>query len=189
MQDEVSSYLKELQRRLPPVPLRGRFLEEARDHIEDGGLEAFGPVDVVARRMRRELARATDRLATRILVVVVALYLLPLYVIPENTLPPAPWTEMPGELAWKLGLAEAAFVGAVANALFALVVRGALRRGALYTAVVSLGVSAAVTVPLAWQWPVGSGALAACLAAMRVALVFAAAAVVAMREVACAQRC
>jgi hypothetical protein len=189
MQDEVSRYLDELRRRLPPVPMRNRFLEEARDHIEDGGLEAFGPVDVVARRMRRELARATDRLATRILVVLVALYLLPLYVIPENTLPPAPWTEMPGELAWKLGLAEAAFVGAVANALFALVVRGALRRGALYTAVVSLGVSAAATVPLVWQWPVGSDALAAGLAAMRVALVLAAAAAVAMREVACAQRC
>jgi hypothetical protein len=188
MRDEVSAYLDELRRRLPATPLRRRFLEEARDHIEDCGLAAFGPVDIVATRIRREIARETDRRATLAVLVLVAVYVLPFYVIPENTLPPAPWDTMPAHLAWKVTAAEAAFAAAAAIALLAVAAAGALRRLALFGAVGALAVSALVALPLAWQWPVGSGAAAAALAAGRIALVLAVAGAVAAREVACAPR-
>jgi hypothetical protein len=188
MRDEVNAYLDELRRRLPPVPLRRRFLEEARAHIEDGGLEAFGPLDVVAPRIRSELARRTDRLATGATLVLVALYVVPLYLVPENTLPPAPWETTPAHLAWKVTAAEAAFAAAVATALLAVAAVGALRRLALFGTVIAVSVSGFIAAPLAWQWPVGSGATAAALAAVRLALAAALAAVVVTREVACAQR-
>jgi hypothetical protein len=188
MRDEVSDYLDELRRRLPRVPLRRRFLQEARAHIEDGGLEAFGPLDVVAPRIRRELAHRTDRLATRATLVLIALYVVPLYVIPENTLPPAPWDTTPAHLAWKVTAAEAAFAAAAATALLAVAAAGAIRRLALFGTVVAVSVSGFAAAPLAWQWPVGSGATAAALAAARLVLVAAVAAVVVTREVACAQR-
>jgi hypothetical protein len=187
MRDEVSAYLEELRRRLPAT-LRRRFLQEARDHIEDGGLDAFGPLDEVASRMRRELARETDRLATRGILRLVAVYVIPLYVIPENTLPPAPWDTMPSHLAWKVTAAEAAFAAAAAIALLAVAAVGALRRFALFGAVGALAASALVALPLAWQWPVGSGFAAGALAAGRIALALAVACTVYAREVACAQR-
>jgi hypothetical protein len=188
MRDEVNAYLEELRGRLPATPPRRRFLQEARDHIEDGGLEAFGPVDVVAARMRRELACQTDRLATRGVLVLVALYVLPFYVIPENTLPPAPWDTMPAHLAWKVTAAEAAFAAAAAIALLAVAAARALRRIALFGAVGALAVSAFIAAPLAWEWPVGSGAAAAALAVARITLVLMVAGAVAAREVACAER-
>jgi len=188
MRDEVSVYLDELKRRLPRTPLRARFLQEARDHIEDGGLDAFGPVDVVAARMRRELARRTDRLATRAVLALVALYVLPFYVIPENTLPPAPWDTMPAQLAWKVTAAEVAFAAAAALALLAVAAAGVVRRIALFAAAGALALSAIVAAPLAWEWPVGSGASAAAVAAGRIAVVLAVGAAIVTREAACAQR-
>jgi hypothetical protein len=46
---------------------------------------------------------------------------LPLYGIPENTLPPAPWDERPAHLTWKLYVSVSAFAIAVPLALFAVV--------------------------------------------------------------------
>jgi hypothetical protein len=43
---------------------------------------------------------------------IVAGLLGPSYVVPENTLPPAPWTVKPDYLAWKQDAALAAFGGA-----------------------------------------------------------------------------
>jgi hypothetical protein len=188
MQSEVDAYLADLTRRLPAGPLRRRFLEEARAHIDDAGLEAFGPVGVVAARMRGELARTVDRLAPRAVFALVALFAAPLYVIPENTLPAAPWAETPAQLAWKVTAANWAFALAVALGFVAVVAWGGVRRAALFAAVAALAASAVVALPLAWQWPVGSGAIAGAVAAARLALVVAAAVAVGMRETVCAPR-
>src|SRR5829696_1573205 len=128
MSSGVEQYLAELKSRLPAGPLRRRFLAEAQAHIDDGGLEAFGPVEVVAARMRAELARTADRLAPRAVLALVAVFVLPLYVIPENTLPAATWAETPAQLAWKVTAADWAFAVAAAVALLAVVAWGTLRR-------------------------------------------------------------
>ena len=112
----IDAYLAQLERRLPRIARR-RILAEAQEHLRDsaarhsseGGLvphaaEAaavadFGPVEIVARRLAATGAIRETRIATLVVLGAVAFFVFPLYVVPENTLPPAPWAEMPRELA------------------------------------------------------------------------------------------
>ena len=100
------------------------MIAEVREHLREGGEDAparFGPVDELAAELGKELRiRAAARASWLVPALAVA-FIFPLYVIPENTLPPAPWSVKPDYLAWKQHVAVAAFVialgfGAVAFA-------------------------------------------------------------------------
>src|SRR5512132_2644789 len=83
-----------------------RILAEARDHLlelavehgEEEAVERFGS----ARQLAVEAARASRPVvllrSTLVFAAALALFVLPLYGIPENTLPPAPWAERPAYL-------------------------------------------------------------------------------------------
>lgn len=111
----IDAYLVAL-RRLLPRSARLRVLPEIREHLRDATaghqasglppLEAeaaatrdFGPVEEVARRMGTELAVRETRFAAVLALVATLLFVFPLYVVPENTLPPAPWAEKPADIA------------------------------------------------------------------------------------------
>ena len=141
-----------------------RILAEARDHLlelavehgEEEAVERFGP----ARQLAAEAARAARPVvlfrSTLVFAAALALFVLPLYGIPENTLPPAPWDERPAQLTWKLYVSVGAFGVAVPLALLAVAAAWLrLRRTtlvALTLAGSALAVSAAVGAVGAVQW-------------------------------------
>ena len=140
-------YLRELERRLPfALGARGRVLAEVREHLRDGGEDAvkrFGPVEELAAELRRELRLRAAARASWLAPLLVAACFVPFYVVPENTLPPAPWDVKPHYLAWKQEVVVAALVLAGAFALAAL----AAGRVAPRVAVLPLvGSAAALTV-------------------------------------------
>ena len=61
-------------------------------------MDDFGPVKLVARRFAAESAVRETRLATALALGASALFVFPLYVVPENTLPPAQWAEKPRDI-------------------------------------------------------------------------------------------
>lgn len=110
----IDAYLAELERLLPRIARR-RALAEVREHLRDAaaGQEAagtspfeaeaaatrdFGPVADIARRIGSELALRETRLAGVLALAAAAFFVFPLYVVPENTLPPAPWAEKPQDV-------------------------------------------------------------------------------------------
>jgi HAAS len=141
-----------------------RILAEARDHLlelaaehgEEEAVERFGP----ARQLAAEAARAARPVvllrSTLVFAAALALFVLPLYGIPESTLPPAPWDERPAHLTWKLYVSVGAFAIAVPLALVAVAAAWLrLRRTtlvALTLAGSSLVVSAVVGAVGAVQW-------------------------------------
>lgn len=111
----IDAYLAQLERSLPRIARR-RILAEAQEHLRDSAarhhaagllphtaeaaaVADFGPVEIVARKLAAEGAIRETRVATLVALGAVAFFVFPLYVVPENTLPPAPWAEMPRELA------------------------------------------------------------------------------------------
>jgi hypothetical protein len=141
-----------------------RILAEARDHLlelavehgEEEAVERFGS----ARRLAVEAARAARPVAllrsTLVFATALALFVLPLYGIPENTLPPAPWDERPAHLTWKLYVSVGAFAVAVPLALLAVAAAWRRRRRTTLVALIlagsALAVSAAVGAVGAVQW-------------------------------------
>ncbi len=135
----IDAYLAELEQRLPRTA-RLRALPEIREHLRDAAgrhraagrspfdaeaaaTSEFGPVADVARRFGSELAVRETRVASVLSLGAVGFFIFPLYVIPENTLPPAPWLEKPRDIAvlqalaigfWLLGSALAAVGAALA---------------------------------------------------------------------------
>jgi hypothetical protein len=134
----IESYLAGLERRLPRYRRR-RVLSEVEEHLRDSAdrhrdelapeeaeaaaVADFGPVELVARRLRAEVAVGETRLASAAAFGAVLLFVFPLYVVPENTLPPAPWAEKPRDILvlqllavglWILGGALAATGAALA---------------------------------------------------------------------------
>jgi hypothetical protein len=158
----IEQVLAELERELAAVGIRGRLrqriLVESEDHLRSDpeAVDRFG----TPRRVAVEAARVAHprMLLTSMLVyaAVVALFVLPLYGIPENMLPPAPWSERPDYLTWKLYVAEAAWVlalGAAAASVllaWARVPRAAL--AAVFCSAIALGVAAGVASVGAVQW-------------------------------------
>lgn len=158
----MSELLAELERELTAVGVRGRLrrriLAEAEDHVrcDPDAIERFGS----PRRVAVEAARvAHPRMLFRSVLAyaaVVTLFVLPLYGIPENTLPPAPWSERPDSLTWKLYAAEAAWVLALGAAAAAVLL--AWRRfpraahAGLVCSAIALGVAAGIGSVGAVQW-------------------------------------
>lgn len=110
----IDAYLVALERALPRFSGR-RALREVREHLRDAAarhraagvsdLEAeaaatkeFGPVEEVARRLCAELAVRETRVAAALVLGAVAFFVFPLYVVPENSLPPPTWAEVPDDI-------------------------------------------------------------------------------------------
>lgn len=168
----IDAYLAEL-RRLLPRTARLRALREVREHLRDaaarhraagsspGDAEVlatteFGDAKLVSARLGGELAVRETRVAAALAFVAVGLFVFPFYVVPENTLPPAPWDEKPFEL---LALQRAALAAwAVAGVLAAVGValawsrwRRAASSGLVATAACMVGASV-LSVALLWRW-------------------------------------
>ncbi len=152
-------YVRELEARLPfALGVRRRVLAEVREHLREGGQDAlgrFGPVDELAAELAGELRlRAAARASWLVPAVVVAI-VFPFYVVPENTLPPAPWVVKPDYLAWKQHVAVAAFLVSVPSAVVALVagrVRPVFSLVPLICSTIALGVAVAFGAVVAVQW-------------------------------------
>jgi hypothetical protein len=166
--DVIERYLVDLSAQLAFYGVRGRRAErviaESRDHLlelaaEEGERSAvarFGSPQRIAVEVARDVQPVVLFRSALVFLGALALFILPLYAIPENTLPPAPWEERPGYLTWKLYASAAAFGIAGFSALVAL---GAawhrwtrLSLAALAVSGLALVVSAVVVSVLAFQW-------------------------------------
>jgi hypothetical protein len=152
-------YVRELERRLPfALGLRGRAVAEIREHLREGGDEAlarFGPAEQLALELAPELRIRAAARASWLIPVLVALFVFPFYVVPENTLPPAPWDVKPGYLAWKQDVAVGAWLAALGLGVTGLLLGRILPRLAvvpLAGATAALGVAAVFGGALAVQW-------------------------------------
>lgn len=164
----IERYLLDLRAQLAfyGVPRRraARVVAESRDHLielaaeegEHGAVARFGPPQRIAVEVARAVQPVVLFRSSLVFLGALALFVLPLYVIPENTLPPAPWEERPEYLTWKLYVSLGAFGVALPAALIAVAAACRRRRRiallSLSLAGTSLGVSAAVGAIGAVQW-------------------------------------
>ena len=164
----IDRYLNELSAELALRGIRGRraarLRAEARDHLlelaanegEEEAISRFGPSQALAIEAARAAHPVMLLRSTVVFVAALVLFVLPLYGIPENTLPPAPWDARPDYLTWKLHVSAVAFGIAVPAALVALVAAWRRRRRttvvALTVAGSSLAVSAVIGAICAVQW-------------------------------------
>lgn len=156
---ERERYVRELEGRLPfALGLRARVLSEIREHLREGGDEAlarFGPVEELADELSRELRVRAAARASWLIPALVVVFVFPFYVVPENTLPPAPWDVKPEYLAWKQHTAAGAWLVALAFGLAALVlgrVKPRLALVPLVGATAALAVAVAFGSIVAVQW-------------------------------------
>jgi hypothetical protein len=188
----IDAYLAELRRALRPrFLLQKRLLAEAEAHLRDSAdalrrsgvaseeaereaVARFGPAkSVAADAITAAWPRSLLPAALLLLGALVA-QVLPLYAIPENTLPPAPWVERPDYLTWKLygsiGGSGVAFSVALVSLIAAWRGWGRAAAGALLMSLTAFAVSAALCSVLAVQWadavPGSVTALALSLAAI-----------------------
>ena len=157
----IDAYLVALERLRPRVA-RPRVLPEVREHLRDAaaaqrasGLlpldaevaatRAFGAVDDVARRLGADLAVLESRLAGLLAVATTMLFVFPLYVVAENTLPPAPWSEKPRDIALLQHIALACWIVACLLAAAAMLL--AWTRWFRHTAPVLACATAAIRKP------------------------------------------
>ena len=146
----IDRYLVDLRAQLAfyGVPRRraARVVAESRDHLlelaaeegEHGAIARFGPPQRIAVEVARAVQPVVLFRSALVFLGALALFVLPLYAIPESTLPPAPWDERPDYLTWKLYVSLGAFGVALTAALIA--VAAAWRRWRR-TALVSLGLA------------------------------------------------
>lgn len=168
----IEAYLRELGGSLPSTR-RTRFLREAEAHLEEhaavlerGGVargeaerravEAFGPVDVVAAQLAETAARVAVRRASGVTLVGLLALVAPLYLVPENLLPPAPWVSKPAHLAVLQGLVVAAYLAGLVAAAAAVAV-GRIARPTFVAWLVAAGLAGgvaacSVSVVLAIAW-------------------------------------
>lgn len=155
----TGEYLRELRRRLPfALGHRRRVLAEVREHLReagDGADERFGSIEAIVVPLREELRVLAAARASWLVPVLVACSVGPLYVLPENVFPPAPWDVKPGYLAWKQDVVIAAFLVAVALSLAGWAVGRIRPRFAMVPLAGSL-LALGVSVAFAWitgiQW-------------------------------------
>jgi hypothetical protein len=161
----IDAYLEEVRRRLPPLPLRNRFLEEAQAHLRALAAETGDEAEAIRRfgdpvpQIRRELARRLRPAAAAVAALATWAYAIPFYVVPENTLPPAPWQETPGQLAWKVSVSTVAFLAAAVLMTLGIAAAGRGWSTPGVAGVVALALSVAVSLSLSWQWPGADGSL------------------------------
>jgi hypothetical protein len=192
----IPAYLAELRAHLPSTR-KSRLLREVEAHLRDAtaahvraGLDRnaaearavaeFGPAAAVAARMRRETAPIAVRHAAAVALVALASLFLPLYAVPENMLPPAPWPERPSYLGVLLTLALVCWLGALALAAVAVCVRPRLAATAIVLAALLGACSGALALAAAVAWHVEAPAtpwsvllIAAPITTMAVLAVFA----------------
>jgi len=168
----IYAYLAALESLLPRTA-RFRVLAEVREHLADAAAQHqaaglspfeseaaatrdFGSVEEVARRLGSELALRETRLASVLALIATVLFVFPLYVVPENTLPPAPWPEKPTDIAllqqvslglWLVACALAVVAVAVAWTRLSRLTPVVLLAGAL-----ALSGAIAVSVALVIRW-------------------------------------
>jgi hypothetical protein len=168
----IGAYLAQLERRLPRIARR-RILAEAQEHLRDSAarhsaaglvphiaeaaaVADFGPVEIVARRLEAAGAIRETRIATLVALGAVAFFVFPLYVVPENTLPPAPWQEKPRDIALlqlvSVGLWVAAGALALAAAALSWTRWSRLAALPLTCALIALAGSVAVSAVLVVRW-------------------------------------
>jgi hypothetical protein len=164
----IERYLVDLSAQLAfyGVPRRRatRVVAESRDHLlelaaEEGEHRAvarFGPPQRIAVEVALAVQPVVLFKSSLVFLGALVLFVLPLYGIPENTLPAAPWDERPGYLTWKLYVSLGAFGVAFAAALIAVGAAWRRRRrtalAGLGLAGASLAVSASVGAIGAVQW-------------------------------------
>ena len=164
----IDPYLRDLSAELAFYGVRGRraarlraeardhLLELAADHGDEEAISRFGP----ARTLAVEAARAAHPVmllrSTLVFLATLPFFLLPLYAIPENTLPPAPWDARPDYLTWKLYVSEGAFGIALLAALVAVFAAWRRWRRTTFVALTVAGCSLALSVAIgaigAIQW-------------------------------------
>jgi hypothetical protein len=168
----IDAYLVALGRLLPRIA-RLRVLPEVREHLRDAaaaqrasGLSpldaevaatrAFGAVEDVARRLGAELAHRESRLAGLLAFATTVFFVFPLYVVPENTLPPAPWSEKPRDIALLQHVALGCWIAACLLAAAAMMLAWTrwFRHAAplLACATVAMTGATAVTAAVAARW-------------------------------------
>jgi hypothetical protein len=168
----IDRYLAELERRLPRLARR-RALAEAREHLHDAAarhqhrglpreaaealaVEDFGHFELVARRFASEVAVRETRLAAALALGAALFFVFPLYVVPENTLPPAPWLEKPRDIFLlqlvSVGLWLAAGALALAATALSWTRWSRLASPAVTCALIALAGSVAVSVALVVRW-------------------------------------
>lgn len=165
----IEQYLAEL-RELLPSTRRGRFLAEVESHLHDAtdaqvargvdrasaeaaAVEASGHPQLVAARMRRVTAPIAIRRASFVALVGLGLLFLPLYVVPENLLPPAPWDDRPAHLGVLLAIALAGWIVAALLAAVAAAAPPRIAAAALAccAAATLTSASAALAAGLVWH--------------------------------------
>jgi len=191
----IDAYLAELERSLPRFSRR-RILAEAQEHLRDSAathraagvsppaaeaaaVDDFGPVEIVARRLAAERAIRDTRISTLVALGAVAFFVFPLYVVPENSLPPAPWVEKPRDIfvlqmlsvaIWLAAGALAALSAAIAWTRWSrlaapvLVTASAAIAGAS-AVVAAIGVRWVELTPATPNWPLSAGLALGCLLA------------------------
>jgi hypothetical protein len=191
----IDAYLAELARRLPRLGRR-RIIAEVEGHLrdstarheaaglarsaaEEAATRDFGDVALMARRLAAEVAVRETRAAPALALAAIAVFVFPLYVVPENTLPPAEWATKPRDIlalqviTISLWLAAGALAAVSALLAWTRWSRFAspvlqLSFGALTASVAAsliLAVRWTVTVPDAIVWPLLAAPLAlGCLA-------------------------
>ena len=164
----IELYLDDLAAELAFHGIRGRraarLRAEARDHLLELSAD-HGDEDAIARfgsprTLAVEAARAAHPVmlfrAALVFLAALPFFVLPLYAIPENTLPPAPWDARPDYLTWKLYVADGAFVVALLAALLAVTAAWRRRRRTTFVALTLAGGSFAASVVIgaigAIQW-------------------------------------
>jgi hypothetical protein len=135
---------------------RDHLLELAAEHGDEEAVDRFGPAEAIAVGVARSRQPVVLFRASLVVLGAIALFVLPLYGIPENTLPPAPWDERPDYLTWKLYVANGALGAAFLATAIAV---GAAWRRRSSAALVCLGlaggslaVGASVGLIAAVQW-------------------------------------
>ena len=140
----IDEYLTELSR-LVPRRRRRRFVEEAQSHLEDAAAKhesrgltreeaeeaavgEFGVPAAVARRLSSVGAIWELRTSTVLTLAVALVFVVPLYGIPENTLPPATWVEKPTDVHVLQLATVTIWFSAVALGLFAAALSWTRRR-------------------------------------------------------------
>jgi hypothetical protein len=163
----IDGYVRDLAGRLPRLRRR-RLVLEAEAHLRDAaerhrsdGADAdeserlavrdFGPAHIVAARLAAETGEWAERRVALLVLAAVLLFVVPLYGIPENTLPAAPWTTMPETLAWLRDTTILLWLAAVVLAALGAAARSSLASAAALVAIACSGVLAAI---LAVRWEV-----------------------------------
>ncbi len=151
----------------------------SRADAERAAVSDFGPVDEIGRRLGFELAVRETRVAAALAVCATVFFVFPLYVVPENTLPPAPWLEKPRDIVVLQLVMVALWVAAGVLALAATAVAwtrlSKLAAPVLSAALVALAGSlvAGIVLTVRWfsytpstpNWALAAPLAAACLVA------------------------